>query len=124
MKKILMVLFSLLTFNVFGQSLDSIKHIEIISEIQDSMALINKNDIDSINETFYELKVANRVNEINDSIINVLTLQTQQLDSILGSQKIVIENEKLIRDQLVSQHSYEVDFYKKELKKSNNKRVA
>ena len=124
MKKILMVLFSLLTFNVFGQSLDSIKHIEIISEIQDSMTLINKNDIDSINETFYELKVANRVNEINDSIINVLTLQTQQLDSILRSQKIVIENEKLIRDQLVSQHSYEVDFYKKELKKSNNKRVA
>ena len=124
MKKILIVLFSLLTFNVFGQSLDSIKHIEIISEIQDSMALINKNDIDSINEVFYELKVSNRVNEINDSIINVLTLQTQQLDSILRSQKIVIENEKLIRDQLVSQHSYEVDFYKKELKKSNNKRVA
>ena len=124
MKKILMVLFSLLTFNVFGQSLDSIKHIEIISEIQDSMALINKNDIDSINETFYELKVANRVNEINDSIINVLALQTQQLDSILRSQKVVIENEKLIRDQLVSQHSYEVDFYKKELKKSNNKRVV
>lgn len=109
---------------MFGQSLDSIKHIEIISEVQDSMALINKEDIDKINQTFHELRVSNRVNEINDSIINVLSIQTQQLDSILRSQKIVIENEKLIRDQLVTQHSYEVDFYKKELKKSNNKRIV
>ena len=124
MKKILIILFSLITFNMFGQSLDSIKHIEIISEVQDSMALINKEDIDKINQTFHELRVSNRVNEINDSIINVLSIQTQQLDSILRSQKIVIENEKLIRDQLVTQHSYEVDFYKKELKKSNNKRIV
>jgi hypothetical protein len=125
MKRLLLIIvISLITHVSFGQHLDSIKHIEIISEVQDSMALINKRDIDKINETFYELRVSRQLNDINDSIINVMTIQTQYLDSILRSQKVVIENDKLIRDQLITQHSYEVEFYKKELRTSNNKKIV
>lgn len=124
MKRLLIILFSLIAFSGFSQSLDSIKHIEIISEIQDSMALINKIDIDKINKTFHELECANDLNRINDSIINTLVIETHYLDSILQTQAIIIENEKQIQLQLKSDHSTEVNYYKKELKKSNNKRIA
>lgn len=124
MKKLLTVLFSLITINGFCQSLDSIKHIEIISEIQDSMALINKTDIDKINKTFYELKLADSLNVINDSIINSLYVKNHVLDSILQTQKVMIENEKSINDHLVIEHSSEINYYKKELKKSNNRKIA
>ena len=52
MKKLLIIIFSLISVNCFCQSLDSIKHIEIISEIRDSMALINKDDIDKTTDDF------------------------------------------------------------------------
>ena len=124
MRKILTILFILITFSGFCQSIDSIKHIEIISEIQDSMALINKCDIDKINQTFYELKISDSLNVINDSIINNLQVQNYKLDSILNSQKTIIYNSDIIRNELVLNHLSEIDYYKKELEKSNNKRIA
>jgi hypothetical protein len=124
MKRLLIILLSLISFIGFSQSLDSIKHIEIVSEIRDSMALINKSDIDVINKTFHELDCADSLNRINDSIINILSIEKHCLDSIIQTQVIIIENEEQIRNQLVTDHSVEVDHYKKELKKSNNKKIA
>lgn len=124
MKKILVVLFSLISFVGFSQSLDSIKHIEIISEIQDSMALINKSDIDKINQTFYKLEVVNSLNNINDSIINNLLIKNKYLDSIIIDQKNIILNQEKIHNQLVLDHSNEITFYKKELKKSNCNKIV
>lgn len=123
MKKLLIIIFSLISVNCFCQSLDSIKHIEIISEIRDSMALINKEDIDKINNTFYELKVADSLNHVNDSIINLLVVQNNNLDSIMRHQKIVIENNDIIKTQMIADHTSEIDMYKKELKRSNNKKI-
>ena len=124
MRKILTILFILITFSGFCQSIDSIKYIEIVSEIQDSMALINKHDIDKINQTFYELKISDSLNVINDSIINNLQVQNYKLDSILTSQKIIIDNADMIRDELILDHSSEIDYYKKELKRSNSRMIA
>lgn len=124
MRKILTALFILITFSGFCQSVDSIKYIEIVSEIQDSMALINKCDIDKINQTFYELKISDSLNVINDSIINNLQVQNYKLDSILTSQKIIIDNADMIRDKLILDHSSEIDYYKKELKRSNSRMIA
>ena len=124
MKKILIILFSLISFAGFSQSLDSIKHVEIISEIQDSMALINKTDIDKINQVFHELEFADSLNQINDSIINNLLIENEYLDSIALNQKAIILNQEKIHNQLVSNHSNEITFYKKELRKSNVKKVA
>lgn len=124
MKKILIILFSLISFAGFSQSLDSIKHIEIISEIQDSMALINKTDIDKINQVFHELEFADSLNQINDSIINNLLIENEYLDSIALNQKAIILNQEKIHNQLILNHSNEITFYKKELRKSNVKKVA
>jgi len=122
-KKLLIIIFSLISVNCFCQSLDSIKHIEIISEIRDSMALINKEDVDKINNTFYELEVADSLNHVNDSIINLLVVQNNKLDSIMRHQKIVIENNDIIKTQIIADHTSEIDMYKKELKRSNNKKI-
>jgi hypothetical protein len=113
-----------MTINGFGQSLDSIKHIEIVSEIQDSMALLNKADIDLINKTFYDLEQSKKLNQINDSIIELLVIKNVNLDSILQTQKVIIENEKLIKNQLSIEHENEITHYKRELKKSNNKKIV
>lgn len=125
MKKLLIVLIcNLLTFSGFCQSLDSIKHIEIVSEIRDSMALINKDDIDVINRTFYELEISDSLNQINDSIINQLVIQNHKLDSIMQSQQVVILNDQIIQSKLTLDHKNEIDRYKKELKRTNNKKIA
>lgn len=125
MKKLLIVLIcNLLTLSGFCQSLDSIKHIEIISEIRDSMALINKDDIDAINRTFYELEISDSLNQINDSIINQLVIQNHKLDSIMQSQQVVILNDQIIQSKLTLDHKNEIDRYKKELKRTNNKKIA
>lgn len=87
------------------------------------MALINKEDIDKINNTFYELKVADSLNHVNDSIINLLVVQNNNLDSIMRHQKIVIENNDIIKTQMIADHTSEIDMYKKELKRSNNKKI-
>lgn len=125
MKKLLIVLIcNLLTLSGFCQSLDSIKHIEIVSEICDSMALINKDDIDIINRTFYELEISDSLNQINDSIINQLVIQNRKLDSIMQSQQVVILNDQIIQSKLTQDHKNEIDRYKKELKRTNNKKIA
>lgn len=125
MKKLLIVLIcNLLTLSGFCQSLDSIKHIEIVSEIRDSMALINKDDIDVINRTFYELEISDSLNQINDSIINQLVIQNHKLDSIMQSQQVIILNDQIIQSKLTLDHKNEIDRYKKELKRTNNKKIA
>ena len=120
----IILIFSLISLSNYCQSLDSIKHIEIISEIQDSMALLNKQDIDKINEVFYDLRIADSLNTINESIISNLLVKNNKLDSIMRSQKVIIENESLIRNQIILNHNSEIDFYKKELRKANNKKIV
>lgn len=124
MKKILLIIFSLIAFSGFSQSLDSIKHIEIISEIQDSMALINKTDIDKINKTFFDLEISDSLNQVNDSIINTLTIINHNLDSIICAQEIIIENDSQIKSQIIYETNVEINKYKSELKKSNNKKIV
>ena len=42
-----------ISLNCFSQNISQIKHLETISEITDTMALINKQDIDKINRTYF-----------------------------------------------------------------------
>ena len=51
---ILFLLLFLLVVPMYGQVIEGVKHIEIVSEIQDTMALLNKKDIDKINQVFFE----------------------------------------------------------------------
>lgn len=82
-----------------AQSLDSLKHITIVTELQDSMALINNNDINIINKVFYERDLLDSLNSVNDSLIRKLDLVRINQDNIIRKQKAVIQNDSLIKIQ-------------------------
>lgn len=82
-----------------AQSLDSLKHITIVTELQDSMALINNNDINTINKVFYERNLLDSLNSVNDSLIRKLDLVRINQDNIIRKQKAVIQNDSLIKIQ-------------------------
>ena len=46
MKKLITILFLFFSILGYGQTIEGVKHIEIVSEIQDTMALLNKKDIE------------------------------------------------------------------------------
>lgn len=82
-----------------AQSLDSLKHITIVTELQDSMALINNDDINIINKVFYERDLLDSLNSVNDSLIRKLDLVRINQDNIIRKQKAVIQNDSLIKIQ-------------------------
>ena len=63
---ILFLLLFLLVVPMYGQVIERVKHIEIVSEIQDTMALLNKKDIDKINQVFFEREKLDSLNRANE----------------------------------------------------------
>ena len=82
-----------------AQSLDSLKHVVIVTELQDSMALINNDDINTINKVFYERDLLDNLNSVNDSLIRKLDLVRINQDNIIRKQKAIIQNDSLIKIQ-------------------------
>ena len=109
-----------LSINCFAQE---IKHIELISEIQDSMALINKSDIDSVNKMFHEHRILDSLNIVNENIISILNEEQVIADSIIVEQRSIIDNDVLILEQEQQKHAEEVEYYKDEMKKQSNRKV-
>lgn len=105
MRKFIIGILLLFTCSLYGQNLDEIKHIELISEVSDTMALINKEDINKINKVFYERQYTDSLLVVNDSIINHLTKMKSQMDSIVYGQLKVIQNDKIIIRQLTTDNS-------------------
>lgn len=99
MNKLIIIIAVFISFSLYGQNLDSIKHVEVISEIRDSMVLLNKTDVDKINYVFEDKRRIEKVNEVNDSIISLLSLKVVQLDSIIVSQSSIIKNKDLILEK-------------------------
>ena len=84
---------------LYAQSLDSLKHVVVVTELQDSMALINNDDINIINKVFYERDLLDSLNSVNDSLIRKLDLVRINQDNIIQKQKAVIQNDSLIKIQ-------------------------
>lgn len=84
---------------LYAQSLDSLKHVVVVTELQDSMALINNDDINIINKVFYERDLLDSLNSVNDSLIRKLDLVRINQDDIIRKQKTVIQNDSLIKIQ-------------------------
>lgn len=99
MNKLIAIIAVFISFSLYGQNLDSIKHVEVISEIRDSMVLLNKTDVDKINYVFEDKRRIEKLNEVNDSIISLLSLKVVQLDSIIVSQSSIIKNKDLILEK-------------------------
>ena len=84
---------------LYAQSLDSLKHVVVVTELQDTMALINNNDINIINKVFHERNILDSLNSVNDSLIRKLDLVRINQDNIIQKQKAVIQNDSLIKIQ-------------------------
>ena len=95
----LIISFMMCFTGLHAQSLDSLKHVVIVTELQDSMALINNDDINTINKVFYERDILDSLNSVNDSLIRKLDLVRINQDNIIKKQKAVIQNDSLIKIQ-------------------------
>lgn len=122
----------LLSFSqiLWGQS-DSlhkrVKHVEVISEIQDTMALINKDDINKINKVFYERNVLDSLRVVDSCIIENQNKLKQLTDSIVVIQINTIENQSSIIEQyetVISESNSEIIELEKKQKKDKNSKIA
>lgn len=128
--KYIIVIF-LLSFSqiMWGQddSLNKIKHIEIISEIQDTMALINRDDINKINKVFYERNVLDSLRIVDSCIIENQNKLKQLTDSIVVTQINTIENQSSIIEQyetVISESNSEIIELEKKQKRDKNSKIA
>lgn len=124
MRKFLIILMLLLPIFGFSQPLDSIKCIHILSEIQDTMVLLNKPDVDKINKTFHDRDQLDSLNKINEQAIELLLIENVLLDSIIANQKIIIQNNQSIEVNLQNEISKTEDSYKDLLKSERRKKIG
>lgn len=82
-----------------AQSIDSLKHVVIVTEMQDSMALINNNDINIINKVFHEREILDSLHEVDGTLIRKLDLVKIEQDKIIKNQRAVIQNDSIIKRQ-------------------------
>lgn len=119
MRKAIVILLMCLYTTALAQT-----HVEYISERSDSMALINKADIDIINKVFNERNVLDSLNVINEKIIQSLE-ETQILqDSVILKQEQTIENNKIIQEELIAEHSVVEEAYQKEIRSEKRKTIS
>lgn len=99
-------------------------HLEYVSEKEDSMALINKQDIDIINNVFNERNTLDSLHNLNEQIISNLEQKVVVLDSIITTQEVVILNDSLLVSELENRNKQTVEQYTKELKKEKRKKIS
>lgn len=112
------------TTMVYGQFLPGVKHVEIISEIQDSMVLLNKPDIDKINKTYFEKSKLDSLNVYKDQIINLLEDKISVQDSIIIYKNSLLENEITINTHLKKNIEDKTTQYEKWLRKERAKKIC
>ena len=106
------------------QFIPGVKHIEIISEIQDSMVLLNKPDVDKINKTYFEKSKLDSLNVYNEQTINLLENKIFVQDSIINNQKLLLYNEVTINTHLRKNLEDNTTQYEKQLKDERLKKIG
>lgn len=99
-------------------------HLEYISEPSDSMAVINKEDIDLINGVFNERNVLDSLYNLNEQIISNLEIEISIQDSIIINQNQAIKNDEVIISELETRNNQNIEMYSKELKKEKRKKIS
>lgn len=118
------IVFFLLIPSILNAQIDSIKHVEVVSEIQDSMVLLQKSDVDKINKTFFEKNQLDSLNTLNEKIIFNLEQVNSTLDSIIVNQQLIIENHAEIENSLTKELEECQDFYDRSLKKERRRKIG
>lgn len=119
MRKILIILFLMFGIQCFSQT-----HVEYVSEPTDSMALINKQDIDVINNVFRERNVLDSLRKIDAKIIETLEINNNIQKDIIVTQDLAIQCSDELIKELEVRNEESVAKYSKQLKKEKIKSVS
>lgn len=122
MKKLIFILFLFFSVLCSGQ-IQGVKHIEIVSDICDTMILINKQDADKINRTYFEKNKIDSINKINEEVIKLYTQKEASLVKIIDLKDSIIKD----KDQLISETKTSLEgkyeAQKQETKKMRTKKI-
>ena len=119
MRKTLILFLILIYSTSFAQT-----HLVYISEKADSMALINKSDIDVINNVFNERNTLDSLRVLDEQIISKLENEIEIQDSLITKQIVIIENDKILIDELEFRNEQTIMAYNKELKTEKRKKIS
>lgn len=119
MKRLIAIVFLFISVICSAQLPDEIKHVEIVSEVTDTMIVLNKSDLDKINTAFYMLDVSDSLNVVNEQIISTLKMTNNNLESIIERQKYVISNQETQINTINSKNKDVISDLEKQLKRAN-----
>lgn len=122
MKRLIFILFLFCSLQGYAQ-IDSVKHIEIVSEIQDTMALLNKQDIDKINKIFFERDKLDSLNRANEEIIALYQTKCLYLLNTSSLKDDIIRDKDLLIDETKTSLEAKYETQKLETKKMRNKKM-
>lgn len=108
----------------YGQFLPGVKHIEVVSEIADSMVLLNKLDVDKINKIYFEKNKLDSVNFHNEQIIDLLETKVNLQDSIIVNNKLLLDNEIALNKYLTQNIEDNTSQYEKYLQQEKVKKIG
>lgn len=120
---ILFLLLFLLVVPIYGQVIEGVKHIEIVSEIQDTMALLNKKDIDKINQVFFEREKLDSLNRANEELVSLYQVKCLSLLNISSLKDDIIKDKDLLIDETKTSLEAKYEDQKLETKKMRNKKL-
>lgn len=123
MKRVILLLTLLVSLQGYGQVIEGVKHIEIVSEISDTMALINKYDVDKINRTYFEKNRLDSLNRINEDIIKLYEKKYLSLANITDIKDDIIKDKDLLISETKSSLEAKYEAQKEETKKMQNKKI-
>ena len=123
MRRLIAIVFLFISVICSAQLPDEIKHIEIVSEVTDTMVVLNKSDLDKINTAFYMLDVSDSLNVVNEQIISTLKMTNNNLESIIERQKYVISNQETQINTINSKNKDVISDLEKQLKRANRWKV-
>lgn len=123
MKKLVIILLLCISGLCYSQTIEGVKHIEIVSEIQDTMALINKQDADKINNIFFEKEKLDSLNRANEELISLYQSKCLSLLNMSDLKDDIIKNKDLLIDETKQALEAKYEAQKLETKKTRNKKL-
>lgn len=124
MYKLITILLLFWSTIAYCQFLPGVKHIEVISEIEDSMVLLNKPDIDKINKTYFEKNQLDSINFHNEQIINLLETKIHLQDSVIINNNLLLDNEIKLNKYLTQDIEDKTTQYEKYMRKEKVKKIG
>jgi hypothetical protein len=124
MNRIIVLIFCLLSFCANAQDLSQIKHLEVVSEIQDSMVLLNRTDVNKINKVFFEKEKLDSIKSLNEETISLMEIKNTTLDSIITHQQIIIHNDQLVLSEMNQKLEDQKNYYQKRERKERTQKIC